>query len=390
MRICHIVYECFPNVYAGGVQKMVIELARAQAERGDSVEIWTIGDLPGMGIRENLRLRYFPGRARWSSAALGTSLASERNRFDVIHGHNTFLPLNRLVAGAARRGVRVFYHAHGALDPLLLTGLTMKSQKKRLYVNLVERRNYDASEGVCGLTEEECRQLTLMGTRAAIYEVSNGISLPNPLRPSDAIEFRLRHRIARGSPVVLFVGRIMEKKGIHLLLDAFPRVLERFPDAVVALCGDRNQDVDYVRLLDLQVERCGLQESVRWVGFLDEQGKQAAFAAATLFAHPSYSEGMALAILEAMSVGLPTVVTPGCYMERAVGAGALALASLEPDSIAARIVELIANRTLADGLGAAGARYIREHHTWPAVAERLARIYAGDASVTPFRAAVCR
>lgn len=388
MTICHLVYECFPHAYSGGVQKMVFELALAQAARGDTVEIWTVGDLPEVLCAERVRLRYFPGRARWSSSVLRERLLVEVSKFDVVHSHNTFLPLNRLAERVAKAGARVFFHAHGAIDPFLLSGLTIKAKKKALYVRLVERQNYDAGAGVFGLTEEECRQFAAMRTRTAIFEVSNGISPTPNTDPIAIAEFRLKHRIPAASPIILFVGRIIEKKGIHLLLTALPIVLGHFPDAVLTICGDRNQDTDYVRSLDDQLNRTGLEQHVRWVGFLDEQGKRAAFAAAAVFAHPSYSEGMALAVLEAMAVGLPTIVTPGCYMDKAVRAGALSLATMQPANIAEKIIELLENRRQADALGQAAASFVRAHHSWAVVAERLAQIYAGNPAVAPFRPAL--
>src|SRR5580698_6903722 len=165
MTICHVVYECFPGRFAGGVQKMVLEVATAQAARGDEVEIWTIGKKAPVAQAPRLAIRYFPGRVRWSSAELRRTLSAEHSQFDVIHSHNTFLPLNLGVAALGRKGAKVFFHAHGALDPLLLSGLSIKALKKRLYVAALERINYDSAQAVFGLTATECAQLEAMGTR---------------------------------------------------------------------------------------------------------------------------------------------------------------------------------------------------------------------------------
>jgi glycosyltransferase involved in cell wall biosynthesis len=384
--ICHVVYECLPGAYAGGVQKVAYELAVAQAKQGDTVEIWTMGNLPER--RESgVLIRYFGGNSYWGSPEMRKALRDEQGRFDVIHSHNTFHALNRYVAALAReKGTRVYFHAHGTVDPQLLSGWSAKALKKRLYVTLVERRNYDAGQGAIGLTATECHQLEQTGIRTAIFQVGNGIAVQPQAESFSAAAFRLKHRITLDGPVVLFIGRITHKKGIHKLIDAFPAVLAHFPNAQLVICGGRGQDIEYVRQLDRQVAQLGLHNCIRWAGFLDEVGKRAAFASGSVFVHPSYSEGMALAILEAMSAAVPVIVTPGCYMDAAVEAGAVRLSENTPDELAASIVDVLQNEGNARALATRGIEYIQEYHTWDAVARRLTRIYAGDPDLPPHRA----
>lgn len=132
MKICHVVYECFPGSYRGGVQKMVYELGLAQAAAGAQVEVWTIGNSQDVRLSPGLLIRYFVGNDRWfSSTALNDAL--DGAGFDAVHAHNTFLPLNRYAAAAFRRGQRVFFNSHGALDPLLLRPNSLKGLKKLIY-----------------------------------------------------------------------------------------------------------------------------------------------------------------------------------------------------------------------------------------------------------------
>lgn len=388
MTICHVVYECYPGHYAGGVQKVVFALGCAQAARGDSVEIWTIGSQPDLVDASGCRIRYFDGRLRRWSSDLQTALYTEWRRFDVIHAHNTFLPLNWLAAGLARRGARVFYHAHGALDPMLLSGWSIKALKKRIYVALVERRNFNAARGVIGLTISECEQLVESRTRAAIYELGNGIDVRETSRDSAAPVFRLRHQVAVTAPLLVFIGRITPKKGLHFLLRAMPAVLARHPETVLAIGGNRGEESGYTRELDAQIRAGGFADRVRWVGFLDEGGKAEALAAASLFVHPSFSEGMAMAILEAMAAGVPALVTPGCYMDAAVAAGALRETIQSPSEITDAIVGLLDDPAGMARLGRAGADYVRVHHAWSTVAARLDLIYRDDPAVRPYRPAL--
>ena len=387
MRIAHVVYECEPGRFVGGVQKMVYELARAQAARGDEVEIITVGDRPALQIGERLEIRYFPGKFHWGSPVIRDVLFKEQARFDVIHAHNTFLPLNRFVAATARRFSKaVYFNTHGALDPVLLSGWHRKALKKRIYNTLFERPNLNAARGVIGLTGEECRQLHRFGVKVPIYEIANGIALQSPPTAAEVGRFRAGLGIGVGVPVVLFVGRISPKKNIHLLIEAMVTVRAASPSARLVICGDRKMEPAYTALLDALVVQHRLGHAIHWAGFLDEAGKRGAFGAARVFGHPSESEGMALAILEAMSFGVPAVVTPGCYMQRAATAAALMECRPEPKAIGAAIAELLFDDSLHFKMSQTAAGYARSEHSWSVLAERLDGIYRGEpAADTIFR-----
>lgn len=379
MRIAHVVYECEPGRFIGGVQKMVCELAQAQAARGDDVEIITVGDRPAMQLGDNLKIRYFPGKVHWSSTAIRDLLFQEHARFDVIHSHNTFLPLNRFVAATARRFSKaVYFNAHGALDPLLLTGWHRKALKKRIYNVLFERPNLNTARGVIGLTREECCQLNRFGVKVPIYEIANGIVVQPQPTPDEVGRFRASVGADAGVPLILFVGRISPKKNIHLLIEAMVTVRARSPSARLVICGDRKMESGYTALLDALIAQHRLEKAIHWAGFLDEKGKRGAFGAARVFGHPSESEGMALAILEAMSFGVPAVVTPGCYMQRAAAAGALRECPPESKAIGAAIAELLYDDALHSKMSRTAAAYARSEHSWPALAERLDGIYRGQ------------
>lgn len=386
MNICHVVYECLPGRYAGGVQKMVYELACAQSALENSVEIWTIGSGEDRVEPCGLKIRYFSGNSRWRSHSIREAMELHAKQFDVFHGHNTFLALNRYVGRIGRKRLaKTFYHPHGALDPVLLRGWSFKAVKKRTYVSMFEKANYDFSDGVIGLTEMECEQIAHIGIRAPIYELNNGIELAPRAHEFSSVEFRVRNQVLLDDFPILFVGRITEKKGIHFLIEAMPEILRRIPSAVLVICGGRGQDVSYVKKLDEIVERLKLFGRVVWAGFVDEIDKRSAFASARLFAHPSYSEGMALAILEAMAAGIPTIVTPGCYMGKAVNAGALLQSEQSAKDVAESIVRLSNDPSEARQIARCAVDYVGTVHGWNNVARRLDLIYRGDPSIASYR-----
>jgi glycosyltransferase involved in cell wall biosynthesis len=111
---------------------------------------------------------------------------------------------------------------------------------------------------------------------------------------------------------------------------------------------------------------------------MDEAAKAAAYAAADCFVHASESEGMALAILEAMSAGLPVVATQGCYMAEAAGVGALVECAAGPKALTEALRPLLMDHDLAREQGMRGQAYVAKVHDWEAIARRSLQIYAGE------------
>ena len=375
--IRHIVYECLPGAYAGGVQKMVFELASAQRRLGADVEIWTPDAIRAGSIEvfDGLPVRYFYpdplfGLAR--SHRLEAEITT-LPQTAVLHAHNTFNPLDLQVGEAARQGQKVFYHPHGALDSTLFSDWSLKSLKKRVYIHSFSRPNLNRATGVFALTPLERNQLIRLGVTAPIHVVPNGIRPVSVATPDAGLAFRARHGLSPTDRVVLFVGRITTKKRIEDIIRAIAGL-----GAHLFIAGNPDAEPGYTALLRAEAAAAGCASRVHWLGFMDEAAKAAAYAAADAFVHASESEGMALAILEAMSAGLPVVATRGCYMAEAAVAGALVECAPGPLAIAEGLRPLLADLDKAREQGRRGQAYVATVHDWTAIARRSLQIYAGQ------------
>lgn len=389
MKIVHVAYSCVPGIFRGGVAKVVFELAKAQASLNHQVLVHTTNinsdisvDVPleksvridGIEIVYHKALR-FP---EFSSRTLTRAVFWEAQMCDILHTHNTFLNFNRYVRAAATREHRPYFvHPHGALDPVVVRRGWLKSLKKRIYIYLVERRNLDRAAGVFALTDLEKAQLVDMGIRAPIHVMWNGV---NPRSQPDPSVFQRRWGIENEAPIVMYIGRLHEKKGLDLLLRSFSRIAARFPTAKLVLGGDRSQNIALVNRLDRIVKEAQIKDRVIWTGFMDEDAKAEALSAATLFSHVTQSEGMAMAILESMAAGLPTIVSAGCYMDRAVSEGALALSKYDAGQLAQTLEELLENPGLREELSRKAKAYVALNHNWKSIAQESIRIYQDSLS----------
>ena len=377
--IRHIVYECLPGAYAGGVQKMVFELASAQRRLGADVEIWTPNAwrAGSTEIFDELPIRYFAanpllGLAR--SFRLREEIAILPKTV-ILHAHNTFNPLNLQVGDAAsEHGLKAFYHPHGALDPALFSDWSPKSLKKRVYIRAASGPNLNKSAGVFALTPLERNQLISLGITAPIHVVPNGIRPVAVASPEQGLALRRRHGLDVQDRVILFIGRITPKKRLEDIIHALSLLGASAPHLFIA--GSPNAEPDYGEALFRTVHGCGCEARVHWLGFLDEAAKAAAYAAADVFVHASESEGMALAILEAMSAGLPVVATRGCYMSEAAASGALIQCEQGAAALASAMAPLFADPARARAQGLAGQVHAHRVHDWEALARATMRIYS--------------
>jgi len=172
-------------------------------------------------------------------------------------------------------------------------------------------RHADAVTTVSALTAE--RVSAVASRTRAVHPIPNGI---------DLAFWSARDSAARGSrPFEVFtVGRLHPVKGHDVLLRAFALVLQRVPYTRLVIGGEGDQLPVLIQL----AEQLGVAEAVAFRGRLDPSAVRAAMARASVFALPSRSEGLPLALLEAMAAGVPViaasvggvpeVLTPGTGM----------------------------------------------------------------------------
>jgi len=379
--IRHIVYDCVPGAFAGGVQKMVFELASAQRRLGADVEIWAPNTIRKGAVEDHdgLPIRYF------NSYGFGHVVKSSQifrelmllSPETVLHGHNTYHPLNLQLAEVAQsKAHKVFYHPHGALDPVLFNDWTVKSLKKRLYIRFLALKKLNRATGIIALTPLESKQLKSLGVTSPIHVVPNGIRPLGKATDPEVQAFRRRHALAESIPTLVFVGRINRKKRIEDIISALGLLTSTDRPVQLVIAGDPQADSEYHRELGKLAERLGVKNRIYWVGFLNEKEKLAAFAAAHFFVHASDSEGMALAILEGMSSGLPVVVTRGCYMQDAADTGTLVQCEQGPAALSEALQSLLNDTTKAQALAQGGQKYVHSTHAWPMLAQRLLNLYA--------------
>ena len=148
-----------------------------------------------------------------------------------------------------------------------------------------------------------------LGAAAERVEVvGNGVDIAR-FAPVDRAAARARLELPDDARVLVSVGALVERKGMHRVIDAMPTLLARHPTLHYLIVGAGGPEGDMRAELDAQVARLDLAERVHFAGELPPDLIKWALSAADVFVLATRNEGWANVFLEAMACGLPVVTT---------------------------------------------------------------------------------
>lgn len=375
MKILHVIASVAPRY--GGPTVAVLSMCEGLVARGHEVEILTTnvdgdGELPVTTGRPTdiggVRVFYFPiqrPRTYGTSFALGGALRRKIPAADVVHIHSLYL-FHGLVGGRRARRADVPYvlRPHGTLDRYHREHHVLR---KRLYDALVERKNLDRAAAIHCVSEHERRGVLEAGVRAPIVVIPHGIdtALYAPATAARTVDAE--------PPLVAFIGRITPKKRLDLLLDAVAWVNRRSP-LKLAVAGPG--DLPSLAWLRSRIAELGLQKQVLLLGLLDRDSKIALLRNARLFVLASEDENFGIAVAEAMSTGVPVVVSRNVGLAPEISAAnAGIVVDLDVPSLSGAIERLILDPDEAAILGANGRAHALRTFGTALVAQRLEDLY---------------
>ena len=174
--------------------------------------------------------------------------------------------------------------------------------------------------------------------------------------------------------VVLFLGRLTREKGLHELLEAFAGLRVQLPEAELVCAGAGELEAAQQR-----AARLGIEETVRFPGWIGPQERQAWLRRAAVLALPSHAEGLPMCLLEAMAAGVPVVASAVGGIPDVVrhGVNGLLVAPGDAAELERALRRLLREPRLAAALGAAGRESVRERNAPERVLAQLEGVYAG-------------
>ena len=298
---------------------------------------------------------------------------SARTRFDLIHGH-WVIPNGTPAALVARlRGLPLVVSMHGS-DVYLA--------ERAAPLSLTAAATYRAAGAITacsGDLRDRALRLGAPAARTSVIPYGVDVAAFQP-DPGAGAAVRAELGLPPGTPLVLTVSRLVYKKGLTYLLEAWPQVLAAHPTAVLVLAGYG----DLRDELERRAHELGIAGSVRFPGQLERERAARYISAADVYAVPSIRDqkgnvdGLPNALLEGMAAarplvasrvaGIPDVITDGVH--------GLLTPERDPAAIAAAVNRLLADRDFAARLGAAARERVVAELTWDQTAARFERAYA--------------
>ena len=286
-------------------------------------------------------------------------------RFDIIE---TFTPHSNLLglplAFLARVPARIGSH-HGKIEniPHSLERLHGRMANSRMVSSLVTVSRH-VSRLATQIEGVQPERITL---------IPNGVEIP-PEGTFDQQDMQLVRReidVEEGGHLVISVGRLTSQKGHTVLLDAIPRVLQHFPKTVFALVGDGPLRDD----LEQQGIRLGIENAVRLLGVRDDVFRL--LYVSDVFVLPSLSEGMPMALLEAMGMGVPILASnlEGIASVVEHGRHGLLIPAGEVKSLSLALVRLLEDATLCEQLAEEGKQIVLASYTLDRMCEEYKKLF---------------
>lgn len=251
------------------------------------------------GILANLR------RARWKCLLLPSfvisqwvtaALVARRRQVQAVHAH-WLLPqgvIARLLQFVVRPAVPYLVTSHGA-DLFALRGR---------FFGWIKRRVVERAADITVVSTAMRDELGRMGVaEGRVHIHPMGVDLRNRFTPGSPS--------IRSRDEILFVGRLVEKKGLTHLIDAMPAIMSANPRAFLSIVGFGPEEAACRE----QVARLGLQDSVRFVGAVAQAELPMMYRRAAVFVAPFVQtadgdqEGLGLVLVEAAGCGCPVVVS---------------------------------------------------------------------------------
>lgn len=371
IRILHVVPGL--SVAYGGPSKVAVDMACALMHQGTHIEIVTtdadIGGNMAVPLRQptdlqGVPVRYFHspyGQKYGFSPDLMAWCRQHISAYDIVHFHAFFSHVMLATWTCRRQYVPYIVRPIGQLDAW---SYRRNPLRKRLFLRLVGRLALQDAAAIHVTSPAELAHVKAWGLGTPCVTIPLGIDLPP-----------LVERLEQAQPNLLFLSRLDRKKGLHWLVQAIHLLQQRDVKLTLTIAGSGDQA--YEAEIRAQVAQLGLQEAVRFVGFVSGDAKTACFAQADLFILPSQDENFGVAVAEALGHGLPVVVSQGVALAAAIetaGAGLVTpIGAVEP--LADAIERLVASPALRRTMGQKARQLAAEKFAWESISHQIIALY---------------
>jgi len=381
IRILHVISGLDPR--HGGPTTALAAMMRGQRDAGLHVElVSTYCDWDNLDFVEQLRKENFnvhligpATRTLAWSRKIKPTLRELVPTFDVIHIHALWEEIQHRAARVAKQFRKPYLITpHGMLDPW---SLGQGGFKKKLYFMLRLRRDLNQAAAIHFTDDLERDLIAPLAVTAPSLVQRLNIDLDDFVPAPAAGWLRETYSQIGERKIVLFMSRIHPKKGLDLLIPAFAQCEGKQGDdkhAVLVIAGpDRD---DYRKVLDPMIAQHRITDRVIYTGMLVGKQRAAALADATLFALPSYQENFGVVVIEALSVGVPVILSDKVNIHRQISDNHLgAVVPTEIDALSRALSQWLGDDTLRQSTSLRAKEFVAQHYDRMTIVKRWCELY---------------
>ena len=383
MKILHIIPTYYPAYARGGPTWSVHNLNKWLVKKGVNVTVYTIDiDIPESTPKnqevnvDGVKVYYFKKSFSgiWAySHSLHKTLKKTASDFDLIHITSTFLAASALGSYYARKNnIPYIISPRGNL---MKEPVEKKSfLKKIFYIGLIEEKNLSNASAIHFTVPQEREEYKELG-----FGYQKEITVPNGIDPgsfekAESGQFREKFNIPQNKKIILFLGRITWIKGLGILIPAFAEVSKKKPDTLLVVAG--GDDEGYKKKVGGWVRENNIEDNVIFTGMITGKDKTAAYQDSDVFVLPSYSENFGMAVVEAMYMKLPVVVTNGVGIAPYIKeANAGVVINKNKKELTTAILGLLENKKHRINLGENGRKLVEDKFMMSKIADEWVEAY---------------
>ena len=384
MKILMLTWEYPPRV-VGGISKVVYDLSYKMVKEGNEVTVVTYKEGDNVKYYENdkgvevyrvdnymIRPNNFIDwimQLNFNMITKANEIINKNGKFDVIHAHDW------LVAYSAK-SIKESYNI-----PLISTIHATESGRNsgihdetQRYINDSEwMLTYESSEVIVNSNYMKNEVQRLFGLPYdKINVIPNGVNLQ--LFSNVNIDYDFRRQYAMDNEkIILYVGRLVYEKGIQNLIAAMPKVLDRYHDSKLIICG-RGGMIDELRE---QVKYLGIENKVYFAGYCDSKKMQKMYKCADVAVFPSTYEPFGIVAIESMLSGTPTIVSDVGGLNEIIEHGVTGMKSYagNANSIADSVLALLFDPKLCVNISQNAIKKVKENYNWSKITDSTYYVY---------------
>ena len=384
MKILMLTWEYPPRV-VGGIAKVVYDLSHKMVKEGNEVTVVTYKDGDNVKYYENdkgvevyrvdnymIRPNNFIDwimQLNFNMITKANEIINKNGKFDVIHAHDW------LVAYSAK-SIKESYNI-----PLISTIHATESGRNsgihdetQRYINDSEwMLTYESSEVIVNSNYMKNEVQRLFGLPYdKINVIPNGVNLQ--LFSNVNVDYDFRRQYAMDNEkIILYVGRLVYEKGIQNLIAAMPKILDRYHDSKLIICG-RGGMIDELRE---QVKYLGIDNKVYFAGYCDSKKMQKMYKCADVAVFPSTYEPFGIVAIESMLSGTPTIVSDVGGLNEIVEHGVTGMKSYagNANSIADSVLALLFDPKLCASISQNAIKKVKENYNWAKITDNTYYVY---------------